>query len=222
MDDADREAFWSTVQETLVEIYQLSDKESKQAIEDLKGRLATAPRGISTDVIFHSEPFAVASDLAGQRVDLASHRFKYETIVRRNQELLETVRESKLSRDAGGYELSVSGTMPERFKLFTAYFASLALDALFVAAWFATQWVISILLVRAPIGLLDESVTTTFQLVFAIATLVPVIGYVVVDSLLVLAASMRRVRHGGALTGAESSSVAHAGIRQRFRVLRGA
>lgn len=70
----------------------------------------------------------------------------------------------------------------ERLKLFGVQVASCLIDLLFVAAWVSSQWCVREYLIE-PLQLkgFDRWALVTFQFVFAIATLVTVLCFVVLD-----------------------------------------
>lgn len=60
--------------------------------------------------------------------------------------------------------------------------ASVALDCLFLAFWVVVQWVVASQIVeRFRLEGLDEYVLLTFQSIFAVSTLFPILVYIGVD-----------------------------------------
>ena len=60
--------------------------------------------------------------------------------------------------------------------------ASVALDCLFLAFWVVVQWVVgSQIIERFRLKGLDEYMLLTFQIIFAVSTLIPILVYIAVD-----------------------------------------
>lgn len=80
--------FWSVVEECLQEFHHLSPLEAVQKTRELRRKLKSPPPGLPPDlaseIIYHDEPFDVAGDLAGQRLNLDRHRRQYDAILSRH------------------------------------------------------------------------------------------------------------------------------------------
>lgn len=79
-----KNAFWSVVEDCLVEIHKLSRMDAQTRVNDLRCQVDSPPAGLSSDVIYHEEPFDVACDLAGKRLSLTPHRGQYDGILQRH------------------------------------------------------------------------------------------------------------------------------------------
>jgi hypothetical protein len=80
--------FWSVVEECLQEFHHLSPVDAVQKTRELRRKLKFPPPGLPADlaseIIYHDEPFDVAGDLAGRRLDLDQHRSQYDAILSRH------------------------------------------------------------------------------------------------------------------------------------------
>lgn len=66
-------------------------------------------------------------------------------------------------------------------KAFGSWALSSILDAAFLVFWVVLQWGVQQIIDLFPLKGLDQYVLTTFQFIFAITTLLPVIFYIIVD-----------------------------------------
>jgi hypothetical protein len=80
---AAKEAFWKVVEDCLTEIHGLSLSEAGQRGRNLRAEIESPPQGLSSDIFYHAEPFDVACDLAGNRLDVLQHRDQYDLILDR-------------------------------------------------------------------------------------------------------------------------------------------
>lgn len=80
-----RDEFWSVVEDCLQELHHMSPADAVQKSRELRRKLKSPPAGLpadlANDLIYHEEPFDVAGDLAGQRLDLAQYRSQYDAIL---------------------------------------------------------------------------------------------------------------------------------------------
>lgn len=76
-----KDTFWRVVEDCLVIIHQLAPADARMRTNDLRVRVENPPRGIFGDLIYHDEPFDVACDLAGKKLDLANYRSIYDQIL---------------------------------------------------------------------------------------------------------------------------------------------
>jgi hypothetical protein len=83
-----KDEFWTVVEECLQEFHHISAADAVQRSRDLRRRLKSPPPGLpvglANELIYHDEPFDVACDLGGRRLDLSQHRTQYETILGRH------------------------------------------------------------------------------------------------------------------------------------------
>jgi hypothetical protein len=77
----DRNAFWGAVEDCLVEFHGLSRHDAKKKSKDLRKRIESPPKGISSNILYHDEPFDVACDIAGTPLNLSQYRQQYEGIL---------------------------------------------------------------------------------------------------------------------------------------------
>ncbi len=82
-----RAAFWQVVEDCLVEFHAMLRERAVFDAAELRRDVETAPSDIDGDLVYHSEPFYTACDLAGL-VDLGEqdrlldgNRAKYESIL---------------------------------------------------------------------------------------------------------------------------------------------
>ena len=77
--------FWSVVEECLQELHHLSPADAVQKTRKLRRKLKSPPPGLPADlaseIIYHDEPFDVACDLAGRRLDPDQFRRQYDGIL---------------------------------------------------------------------------------------------------------------------------------------------
>jgi len=80
--------FWSVVEECLQEFHHLSPVDAVQKTRELRRKLKSPPPGrsgcMASEIIDHDEPFDVAGDLAGRRLDLDQYRTQYDAILSRH------------------------------------------------------------------------------------------------------------------------------------------
>lgn len=84
IDPKAKDTFWDVVEECLIEIHGLSIPDAHKRSMDLCGRIESPPSGMSSDIFYHAEPFDVACDIVGRRLDLAQHRPQYDPILSRH------------------------------------------------------------------------------------------------------------------------------------------
>lgn len=84
LDPQAKDAFWNVVQDCLVEIHGLSLFEAIQKSRDLRTQIETTATRMSSEMIYHAEPFEVACDLAGKHLNLTSLHAQYEVILSRH------------------------------------------------------------------------------------------------------------------------------------------
>lgn len=81
-----RDDFWGVVKDCLREFHNRSDSAADQMVEQLRRKIEAPPRGLSSDIFYHTEPFDAANDLAGgQPVELERVRTQYARILERHQ-----------------------------------------------------------------------------------------------------------------------------------------
>lgn len=69
-------------------------------------------------------------------------------------------------------------------------------DAGFLSLWIVTQWIVNTYIVEKLIlSGVDQWQLNTFQFVFAIATLVPIISYVIKDIAIIMIRTWRTIRN---------------------------
>lgn len=86
--------FWSVVEECLQAFHPLSPVDAVQKTRELRRKLKSPPLGLpagyprsgcrASEIIYHDEPFDVAGDLAGRRLDLDPYRAPYDAILSRH------------------------------------------------------------------------------------------------------------------------------------------
>jgi hypothetical protein len=87
LDPGAKDAFWSVVQDCLVEFHKMDPSRAQTAAMGLRARIESPPGGINGDMIYHEEPFYVACDLAGMHDTsskdrlLSKNRSKYDSIL---------------------------------------------------------------------------------------------------------------------------------------------
>ena len=80
----DRDEFWRIVAECLVKFHRVPHRTARSRTHRLRERIESAPRGISTTIFYHSEPFDVACDLAEKELDFIRFRERYECLLKQH------------------------------------------------------------------------------------------------------------------------------------------
>ncbi len=96
MTDRVKFAFWKTVSDCLIEFFGLQEEEASAMVSRLRGKIAEVDRASKSDgdLIYHSEPIHVASDLMGR--EPARDRVFYDRYRRIQRENLKTHRRKTL------------------------------------------------------------------------------------------------------------------------------
>jgi hypothetical protein len=77
-----KDAYWEVVIDSLVAFHGYSLMTARTRAAGLRDRICEDASGAAEpDIIYHAEPFHVASDLAGARLSLADHRQEYSQIL---------------------------------------------------------------------------------------------------------------------------------------------
>ena len=79
-----KDTFWEVVEECLIAIHDLDQPEAHRRSLDLRNRIESAPAGMSSDILYHADPFDVACDIAGNQLDVSQYRPQYEPILHRH------------------------------------------------------------------------------------------------------------------------------------------
>lgn len=79
-----KDAFWGVVEDCLVEIHKLAHVDAQARVSNLRNKVDQPPVGLSSEIIYHDEPFDVACDLANKRLSLPQHRNQYDAILQRH------------------------------------------------------------------------------------------------------------------------------------------
>ena len=84
IDPQAKDEFWGVVQDCLIELHNLTSFEAIQRSRDLRRRIEAAPAGLSSEMLYHADPFDVACDIARNPLDIAIYRARYDTILSRH------------------------------------------------------------------------------------------------------------------------------------------
>jgi hypothetical protein len=84
LDPRAKDSFWQVVADCLVEFHSLDPTSAQAQSDALRQGIAQSPPGICGDIIYHDEPFDVACDIAGKKLDLARYRGRYDLILQRH------------------------------------------------------------------------------------------------------------------------------------------
>lgn len=76
-----KESFWSTVEDCLKSFHCYSTAKARKEAKSLRDKLEELPRGLSRNAIYHDEPFYIACDIAGNRLEMTEHRKEYARIL---------------------------------------------------------------------------------------------------------------------------------------------
>ena len=82
--DSLKNAFWAAVADCLAEFHHRSRPKAVASTFDLRMRLENPPEDVDSDLIYHSEPFEVASNLAEEDLDISKYRQQYDLILERH------------------------------------------------------------------------------------------------------------------------------------------
>jgi hypothetical protein len=80
--------YWRVVEDSLVEIHDLSRGEARKLVAELRGRLNALPPEIDQDIIYHDEPINVAADLVDRNLPEEIFGERYDRILLRHAPLL--------------------------------------------------------------------------------------------------------------------------------------
>ena len=78
--------FWDAIIECLVQFHGMEQNNALKRVSDFQDRLLQTPEYIREDVctiIYHSNPFDVACDLARTQLDVSEYRKPYQEILER-------------------------------------------------------------------------------------------------------------------------------------------
>lgn len=84
LDPRAKDSFWQVVSDCLRDFHSFDAAKAQSECNDLRRRVEQSPIGIGGEVIYHDEPFDVACDIAGSKLDLAKHRKPYDLILQRH------------------------------------------------------------------------------------------------------------------------------------------
>jgi len=76
MDDRARYRFWRAVEECLVQIHNLERPVAQKKVLEFQKNLAEGPEGLMYEMAFHFEPFDLACELIGKKVDLPLEEYR--------------------------------------------------------------------------------------------------------------------------------------------------
>jgi hypothetical protein len=69
------------VEDCLVVLHHLAPADARMRTNDLRHRAENPPPGLRGDLIYHTEPFYVACDLADNQLDPSAFRTQYDQIL---------------------------------------------------------------------------------------------------------------------------------------------
>jgi len=78
--DIPKRAFWAVVEECLVEFHRFSVADARRKSKEVRAKLEAPPEGLSGEMVYHSEPFTVACNIAKANLSISKHRRKYDAI----------------------------------------------------------------------------------------------------------------------------------------------
>jgi len=85
---------WNVLEKCLVRFHKMPQSRAKQESDDLRARIESPlannlikaglnPKGYNPDIFYHAEPFDVACDIVGNRLDVRGYSSEYERILNR-------------------------------------------------------------------------------------------------------------------------------------------
>ncbi|HEY0151731.1 MAG TPA: hypothetical protein VGB92_07030 [Longimicrobium sp.] len=75
------EAFWSVVEECLVRFHEYPASLASQQVAEFRSYLVSAPGGMRKGMVFHAEPFDVASRIADSELPLLQVSEEYAVLM---------------------------------------------------------------------------------------------------------------------------------------------
>jgi hypothetical protein len=79
-----KDAFWSVVEECLLEFHGIPQSRATLLCDDLRREIEFPPTGMSSEIFYHADPFDVACDLADNHLDITPLRPRYDQILSRH------------------------------------------------------------------------------------------------------------------------------------------
>jgi hypothetical protein len=84
----DPSSYWRVVEDCLVELFGLPRNDAQNDVSEYRARLNSLPPDVDQDIVYHDEPFNVASDLADRKLSWELHQEQYHRILERHAPLL--------------------------------------------------------------------------------------------------------------------------------------
>ncbi len=78
----DNETFWLVVVDCLATFHNWPIERATEGVSKFEKKLLSKVSASEFGLIFHEEPFQVACEIAGKPTDIASHRTRYEAILK--------------------------------------------------------------------------------------------------------------------------------------------
>jgi hypothetical protein len=79
-----KDSFWEVVEDCLIEFHDFSKRNAQERSAKLREKIEHPPKGMSSDIFYHAEPFDVACDLAEKPLELSSYWAQYEELLNRH------------------------------------------------------------------------------------------------------------------------------------------
>lgn len=79
-----KDIFWNVVKECLMAFHEFPECKAEEKTLELRQRLEEHPVGMSIDIVYHSEPYNIACNIAGQEKDILEDHEKYQKILLKN------------------------------------------------------------------------------------------------------------------------------------------
>jgi ribosomal 30S subunit maturation factor RimM len=76
----EEDAYWEVVERCLIEFHQLEERAARERLADF--RIAVSSEKLENpEIVFHNEPFYLACDLMGTRLEIAANQDRYAKIL---------------------------------------------------------------------------------------------------------------------------------------------
>lgn len=78
---AAKNSFWEVVKQCLMRFHGFPEHKAEKKMMELRERLEKPPVGMSSEMVYHSEPYYVACNIAQKERDISEDREVYEQIL---------------------------------------------------------------------------------------------------------------------------------------------
>jgi hypothetical protein len=83
LEAAEKHAFWCVVEECLTRFHGWTPDRARKRLTELRAAIDAQPDEMAREIVYHDEPFYVAADLAGSRMEIDEVASEYDTLLDR-------------------------------------------------------------------------------------------------------------------------------------------